>query len=345
MSWSLVQFGAHSPFTGDERRVVEEIYDAVGDADDPQAPELQATIRKHIQCIDTMGSVVAGYPSPLEEQRLGKQVRGVETLVDRLSRASPANFAFFVPTRAQLGRALDMAESNFYRLLRHVCRDCIPGDRRKELLDAATQRLRICLYTRLTEEVLSAIATDDKVARTVRERAVVALAHIWAHRLTYRVSEFFPILEATWEARQRITVTGGTLAGTQEVLELFAKGCDPGFIDIFASADPDPDEIEAFREFLFAASAEELDRIARDMADQGVTSVRLHDALNAADRDAVTVFYEFFRQRFYLAMARRVARTSGPRHTAEGYVMIHYLARTPQETPEIAEEGVAAKRE
>lgn len=322
-----IDYGPQSPFSPDEREIIDAIYGEVLASQHSQAEQLRQTIREQAACLEQLGQVVARYPSPLGEQRLGQRVRGIGTLVDTLSRANPANFGFSLPTRAVIGRALDMAESNFYRLLRHVCRELLTGDQQGKLLDAATQRLRVCLYTRLVEEVLSAIATDDSLDRAVRERAVVALAQVWEQRLTYRVSEFFPILEATWEARQRITVTGGTLGGTQEILDLFAQGCDPKFVDCFTRPDPHPDEVEAFREFVFAAPAEELDRLAKQMAEQGIHSVTLHDAMNAPDRDSVSVFYEFFRSRYYLAMARRVANTPGPRHTAEGYVMISYLAR------------------
>ncbi len=322
-----IVYGVHSPFTPDERRMIDRIYAEAAAGGHPHAKELCETIAGQAACLALLGEVVARYPSPLGEQRLGDMVRDMGTLVDSLSRANPANFGFLVPTRAQLGRSLDAAETNFYRFLRHVCAELLSGALQHELLEEATQCLRVCLYTRLVEDVLTAIATDEQVGRAVRERAVVSLAQIWDHRLTYRVHEFFPVLEATWEARQRITVTGGTLAGTQEILQLFAQGCDPKFVGYFVRPDPDQNELEAFREFVFASPAEELNRLAREMAAEGHHSVRLHDAMHAPDRDSVSVFYEFFRSRYYLAMARRIADTPGPRHTAEGYVMVSFLRR------------------
>lgn len=322
-----IVYGPHSPFTPDEREIIEQIYGEVSVSAHPDAKALRRTIAQQAGCLESLGDVVARYPSPLVEQRLGGMIRGQGTLVDSLSRANPATFAFLVPTRARLGRAMDVAESNFYRLLRHVCAECLRDPRRLELIEGATRCLRVCLYTQLVEDVLSAITTDDRLSRVVRERAVLSLAQVWEHRTTYRAREFFPVLEATWEARQRIRVTGGTLAGTQEILELFAQGCDPEFVDCFARPNPDADEVEAFREFVFAASAEELDRLAREMAAEGSHSVILHDAMHAPDRDSISVFFEFFRSRYYLAMSRRITNIPGPRHTAEGYVMISYLSR------------------
>ena len=325
MNVTPVQYGPHSPFTPDERETIEAIYNRVKDADHPEAANLKQTIREQMACLEWLGETVSQYPSPLGEQQLGSRRRGLGTLVEALSRTNPANFDFFLPTRALLGRALDMAESNFYRLLRHVCAEVLDGDTGRQCREEATRRFRVCLYTRLAEEVLSTIASDAQVDRSVREQAVLALAQIWEHRLTYRVRDFFPILEATWQARQRVRVTGGTLTGTVEVFELLQNGCDPQFVEYFARPNPSEDELEAFREFLFGTSVEELDHLEKQMIETGTGSIALDDPAFSQDRDPTTIFYEFFRSRHLLATARRMANLPGPKRTAEGYVMISYL--------------------
>ena len=325
MSPEPVRYGPHSPFDPEERKTIEEIHSRVKASPRPEADELSMAIRRQMVSLEFLGEVLSEYPSPLDEQTLGHRHRELQTLVDTLSRSTPANFEFHLPTRALLGRALVMAESNFYRLLRHVCHDLLDDSEGYALREQASQRLRVCLYTKLAEEVLSDITTDRNLADATRSKAVVALAQIWERRLTYRVSDFFPILEATWEARQRITATGGTLAGTQEIFDLFQAGCDPAFVEYFARPDPGEDEIEAFREFLFGTSTEELDRLAREMAANGESSTLLSDKAAAAEQDPVTVFYEFFSARHLQAAARRLAGVPGPKHTAEAYVMTSYL--------------------
>lgn len=325
MSDSLIRYGPSSPFTADERETIEAIYDQVERSEHPQAQQFAKTIRQQMDSLDWLGQVLAQYPSPLDEQTLGRRQRGLDTLIDSLSQTNPANFEFFLPTRALLGRALDMAESNFYRLLRHVCSEILPGSDGNTLREQATRCLRLCLYTKLVEEVLSDLASDNHLDRSVRGKAVAALAQIWERRLTYRVRDFFPLLEATWEARQRITVTGGTLVGTQEVFELFQAGGDPRFVDYFARSDHSENEVEAFREFLFGTSSEELNRLARQMQDRGVYSITLDNPMAAPEHDIATLFYEFFRSRHLLAVARKLADQPGPKRTAEGYVMIYYL--------------------
>ncbi|MDX9975379.1 MAG: hypothetical protein RBU21_20500 [FCB group bacterium] len=321
-----VRYGPHSPFDLDARQTIERIYVRVLECGRPDAKDLALAIRRQMVCLEWLGEVLSAYPSPLGQQTLGHRHRELQTLVDALSRISPSTFEFHMPTRALLGRALVMAESNFYRLLRHVCLDTLCDESGRSLYEQASRRLRVCLYTKLAEEVLSAIATDAQQEHSTRSKAVVALAQIWEQRLTFRVSEFFPILEATWEARQRFTATGGTLSGTQEIFELFQAGCDPRFVEYFGRPTHGEDEIEAFREFLFGASTEELDRLAREMAARGEYSILLSDRVDTSDLDAATVLYEHFGSRHLQSTARRVANVPGPKHTAEAYIMIHYLS-------------------
>ena len=322
-----IGYGPNSPFSGEERAAIAAVYHEVKRSEHPQAARLAEDLLRQVKALDAFGDVLAQYPSPLEEQTLGRQRRGLDTLMDSLSRSTPSNFEFFLPTRALVGRGLDMAEVNFYRFLRHICEEVLDEKCARPLIEAATRCVCVCLYTKLAEEVLSDIASDPILSSSVRRKAVARLAQIWERRLTYRVREFFPLLEATWVARQQITVTGGTLMGTQELFELLQAGCDPRFVDCFARDDQSEDETEAFREFLFDSSAEKLNQLAQEMDEAGIHSVSLYKETMASQKDLARLFYEFFRSRHALAVARKLANLPGPKRTAEGYVMIHYLDR------------------
>ena len=86
---------------------------------------------------------------------------------------------------------------------------------------------------------------------------------------------------------------------------------------------------QAFREFLFGTSSEELDRLAQRMAEEGRSSIELDSQVNieGGARDAGSILFEFFRSRLVQCSARRTTHLPGPRHTAEGYVMLAWLAR------------------
>jgi len=322
-----IQYGPHSPFSPDERAVIEKILLRLANCPHEQASALTDTVTGQIATLESIGQALARYPSLLSEQSLGSRQRGLNTLIDTLSRSNPANFEFFLPTRALLGRSLDMAECNFYRLLRHICRQvlCVEDDG-GDLRHQVDECLRLGLYTKMAEELFSGIASDEALDHAIRRKAVESLVHLWEGRLTYRVRHFFPLLEATWAARDRIQVVGGTLMGVQEIFELFQAGADPRFMDYFSTDAKSDDEIEAFREFLFATSSESLQRLHQQMRETEQTSIRLQRD-EPDDRDPATRFYEFFRSRQLLAAARRITCIPGPKRTAEGYVMIYYLRK------------------
>ena len=320
-----LRYGPSSPFDTEDRETIERIYRRVVAVDHEDSRASAELVVQRMENLERLGEVLATYPSPLHEQRLGQLHRGLDSLVESLCSATPANFEFFLPTRAVVGRGIDMAECNFYRLLEHLCSEIIQGEEGQQLREQATQRLRLCLYSRLSEEVLLDIACDPTLPRSARERAVRSLAQLWDRRLTYRVRDFFPLLESTWEARQRMNVIGGTMYGTQEVFELFREGVAPEFVEYFGRDDHSEDEIQAFREFLFGIPYEELVKLEGDLSRKGNVGVEYMAPAMTTRSEGVLLFYEFFRSRYVQSLARKLGQQPGPKRTAEGYAMVYLL--------------------
>jgi hypothetical protein len=323
MGWRP-HYGPNSPFMGAERDTIDAVVAALQRSTQPAAASVLAVIESHFERLEAFGDLLSRFPSPLMRHSLGSREQNVASLARGLCESSIIDFEFRAPTRAIVGRALDMAESNFYRLLRHACGEVLLDGESLRLREQAASCLRDVIYTKLTEEVLSDVVSDSSVDESIRLKSGYALALIWDRRLTYQTKEFFPLLEATWEARRRIRVVGGTLMGTQEMFALFREGCDPEFVDYFVRPDPDEDEVEAFREFLFGKTAEELHTLADRMYRGQRASFPLLISTPPID-DPGTLIYEFFRVRFLQAVARRMAGLPGPKRTAEGYVMIAFL--------------------
>jgi len=319
------RFGPSSPFDEEARETIERIYWRVVESEHEDSRTLAELLVRRLQNLEKLGEVLATYPSPLQEQRLGQLHRGLDSLVESLCSANPANFEFFLPTRAVVGRGIDMAECNFYRLLGHLCSEIIRGEDGERLREQALRSLRLRLYSKLSEEVLLDIACDPTLHRPARERAVRSLAQLWDRRLTYRVRDFFPLLESSWEARQRINVTGGTLYGTQEVFELFREGVAPEFVEYFARDDHSEDEVQAFREFLFGIPYEQLVKLEGDLDRHGKVGVNFTTPAMTTRSEGVQLFYEFFRARYVQALARKLGKQPGPKRTAEGYAMVYFL--------------------
>jgi hypothetical protein len=331
VTWSP-SYGPHSPFGDRERDTVDTIVEALQRHRHSASDEALATIREHFSRLEAFGELLDRYPSPFARQRLGEREHDFESLVARLCRSSPADFEFRAPTRAIVGRALDMAQVNFYRLLRHVCTETIPEPEASRLRTVAVRRMREVIYTKLVEELLGDLVTDAFVDGNLRRRASHELMRIWERRLTYRAVDFFPLLEATWEARNRVEVLGGTLMGAQEIFSLLREGCDPDFVEYLTNHDPSEDEVAAFREFLFGATSEQLASLD-STPDQRARHPSTHSfsyGMLAGDEDPAAMLYEFFSRRYLQSMARRLADLPGPKRTAEGYVLLAYLAQAPE---------------
>jgi len=317
----------HHPLQPAEFALVEQVLDALAQQDTEAADATAATIRHHVDSLGKFGELLARYPSPLEDQQLGGQRRGLDTLVDTMVATDQATFPFRAPTQALVGRAMNMAQINVLRLLWHVTGGLPDPVAAATLRELAAVRLRASVHCRLVEEALADIVTDGSIARAVREQGVRNLAQLWGNRLTWRVGTFFPILEATWEARQRVRVIGGSLVGTCEMFQLLVEGGEPEFVELLMDRDHGEAEVVAFREFLFGTSSEELERLAQRMAAEGRTSIEIDARVGDAKRDAGSILFEFFRSRLVQCSARRTAKLPGPRHTAEGYVMLAWLDR------------------
>ncbi len=331
-----IEFSDQGPFDPDEREVVHGVVAAVraaaGGGAGGEAERRLAEVRRAVQRLDRFGIVLSDYPSLFGTQARSGKLRDLSTLVETLSRANLSNFDMFLPTRALLSRNLVMGEVNFYRMLRHLCDDLLPAE------EAARHKVRVdlclcqALYTRLAEEVLTHIASDQAVVLAVRERAVLALAHIW-EQVAYRVRDFFPVLQATWEARRTFRAPLGTLMGTREMFALLEAGCDPRFVGYLVRPEHTADEAAAFREFLFGATTEQLALVESHMTVAGKSCVTRDEvaqigglsSAGALGGDPALAMFEFYLARHLQAAARRVAGLRGPKRTAEEYVIFHYL--------------------
>lgn len=313
------------PLRPEELELVEQVIATLEQTLGGSSVDTVQTIRHQLESLRMFGRLLERFPSPLRDQVLSGKRRGLDTLVDGMVAADQATFPFRAPTQALVGRSMNMAQINFLRMIWHLTRgldDEAAGPRLREL---AARRLRTAVHTRLVEEVLVDVVTDASIERDVRAQGVRSLANLWGNRLTWRVHEFFPILDATWEARLRVQVVGGSLSGGSELVQLMTQGADEQFVDFFTGEEYGDDELQAFREFLFGTSSEELGRLSTRMADQGLSSIELDSSCEDVARDSGSILFEFFRARLVKCGARRAAELRGPRHTAEGYVMIAWL--------------------
>jgi len=352
-----LHLGPDSPFDPEEIRTVHRLLGAIEASDHPDRQAFHRGVRDHVHRTEAVAEALAAYPMVFHETRLGERRRSLESLVEVLAGATDANFDMFIPTRALVGRALLMAELNCWRMMYHVSGELETRSRVHPELSAIRAEvdrwLHDCVHVKITEEILGAVTMDPERPFRIRERALRYLAQIWEDRLTYRVRNFFPLLDAAWTARRRIRVSVGTLLGVSEICRLIQAGCPPEFVDYFSRPEMSEDERLAFQEFLIGVPTEELGNLERLMEETGRTSLspeetaaalhREHDPArrpHGDDRHPGVQAYELFRERYLQAAARRMKHLGGPLRTAEEYLMHYFLGkqslreREPEGKPE-----------
>lgn len=296
----------------------------------PMAERIDA----EIHALGSIAYAIRQYPSPFKTQTLGGKVRTIDTLVDALASSSSFTLEMSLPTQAVVGRTFVTARINFFRLLAHIVEETQTHEV-KALRAKISQLLLRAVYSKVTEELLTQVACDSTQDVLIRKRAARVLIYLWEDRLHRDPTSFFSVLEGTWEARRRLKPVFGTMMGTSEVFSLMREGCDTRFVEYFSRIDCRDEEMQAFREFLFGLTAEEINDLQDFSSRYTLPTLqsaavqewcRHHRGFLMLEDDSATGFYTFFVRRHLISTSRAIANMPGPHRTAEEYVMVHFLS-------------------
>jgi hypothetical protein len=303
-----------------------------------------AHVRDVMDLLVRLRRVATSYTSIIRSHTVAGELRDVHTLTRAICRSDPYSVEAYMPTRAVVGRSYLVAKFNFFRLLVRMCRHHMPeGRRRQELLDELGFSVRESVTSIIAEDVLVSISADDGQDMDLRRKAIYLLADLWEHRTIRSVRDFFPLLYSVWDAKARVTISYGTLAGTTELLSLMREGCDPAVIDYFTSDQISEEERQALIELVFNATYEELETMRHYMERNKLDVVGPNDVaqifnvplskLHQTTTTAEDMFFTF-RERQVNAYQRKIKTLAGPKKTAEEYLMIYYLRQTDITPPE-----------
>ena len=301
-----------------------------------ESQALASQVRKGIEALRNVARAAESYPSPLREQSLGERHRDAQTLVSRLTSETLFSMPLAIPTRAALMEALSVARLNAFRMLRKVLEQLGPGSDEVDALRGETEdRIAGCVRRIVVEELLRSIACGPEDGREVRRRAAILLLYLWHSGSPQPLAEALRVLHATWEARRRCRIVFGTMLGASELYSLLEKGADARFLEFLTRDDCTTEELEAFHEFLFGLSVEEIRALDSEGESELVTLHRLQEDDSEHGRrrlrglyqtgDVAEQFYRFFMKRQVLAANRAQMDLPGPRKTAEQYVLEHLL--------------------
>ena len=209
---------------------MDEVICSVAEAHPEEARFLRANLARLTSAagvIRESPSIATSWKSHLQPQGLG------EPLIDLLCRVPDWDLELHIPTKAVLGQAYLVAKINFFKALGYAL-DTTGGDPR--LSERVHVELAQSIYSKLAEELFVSIVTDPSGKRDVKKSAAKLLFRIWEDRLGSEVDDFAPVLEAVWEARNKVRPVLGTMRGTQEFFRLIAEVRDDRFLSYFEGA-------------------------------------------------------------------------------------------------------------
>lgn len=328
-----IHFGPDTPFSAREQEALLAFWNAVESGTHPATERFLEIARAHVQRIHAIRDALESYPPVFQERELGARQRGLGTLVDLIANATDADVEMFLPTRAMLWRSLTMARLNFWRLVRYLVEEIFQEEAPNDLAAMTDGRVHASVYLKMVDELLLSLAMDDTLDRHLRSEGVVSLTSLWDGTPSSAVQEFFPVLEAIWEARRHLRVSVGTMLGVSEIMKLLQAGCAPQFVDYFRRARMTKDEGMAFQEFLIGVTTEQISDLEELLEDTGKTCLSVEEAQAALGRSTFRLddsaagvgAYQFHRERQLQAAARRLRNLPGPKHTAEEYMLLYFL--------------------
>jgi hypothetical protein len=297
------------------------------------------------QLADINGLVQAA-PSLRLRSVLGGSERDERTLIAHLCHLDGLEGDLALPLKGGLQRTFLVAKFQFMRAFVRATGSLIEQAPQLRPLNLQLRgELAQSIYTQMAEELLLALLRKPDISDFTKKRAATQLIAIW-DEATLEIDQFCPLLESAWRARNRITVGLGSLLGASEYFRLVAQDCAPQFLDFFARDEVSAAENQAFTEFLFGLTHEELVQLRAAMAAQGLEAAseawasrvlgrQIEHECDARDADEIDPIslYRSYSRRQLAADYRILAGTEGPRRTAEAFLMIYLLNQQDDPAP------------
>jgi len=307
----------------------------------------RALITDALACLAPSAAVAATRADLERLAAIADAVRGAPPIaldaVDAtLLGCSDAEVDLLVPDKAVIGGAYLVLKITLFRRLATALSPTAPSLAARAAAEAAQS-----IHSKLLEELLVGVVTDRRGALPPRRAALALLGRIWEDRLATEIDDLAPLLEAAWRARAALRPVYGTLLGASEIAQLIAGAGESWFVDHLLD-ELDDTARQAFEEFLFDVSTEELTRLRAEMRAEGLHALSAVDLAHRLGRPAPAApppataasdgcrelgwsqaLYASYRARAARAHARSLLGLPGPTTTAEELVIRRALLSTP----------------
>lgn len=325
----------HGLFDREESLLIDRALAAV----ETKAPSDAAALRHQIDQLATMLAVLSAERRLEHPTQLAGEQRDRLTLLEHLCHLDGLSGDLVLPVKAILSRTFLLSKIMFLRgFVKATTALAAEGPEFPLLSHQLREEMAQSIYTQLAEELLMALLRKPDVPERIKRRAAGQLISVWDNT-QIEIDDFCPLLESAWHARNRITSGYGCLLGTTEYFRLVCEDCPPQFLNFFARDEMSMAEGQAFEEFLFNMTFEELTTLRDAMRDQSLDVVsperasqflgRTIDALDDSGEIDPMALYRSYYRRQLAADYRNISGSKGPRRTAEAYLMIFLLDHQP----------------
>ena len=321
----------HQIFDDEESVLVDRALDAIT----RKAPSDAVVLRRLMDTLAGLSDVLSQGQRLGKPSKLANEASDETTMTEHLCQIDGLAGDLVLPFRATLSRTFLLAKIDFFR----ACIKCMAnltdnGSLFVMLLHELREELAQSIYTQMAEELLLALLRRVDVNHNTKREAASQLIAIWDN-VKLEIDDFCPLLESAWRARNRVTSGLGAMLGTTEYFRLVSEDCAPQFLDFFARDDLSTAEAQAFDEFLFNVTYEELCTLRETMRNESLDAVtatwasqvlnrNLEELDHSGEVDPMALYRSYIRRQL-AADYRTIAGTDGPRHTAESYLMIFVL--------------------
>lgn len=321
----------HQIFDDEESVLVERVLDAITH----EAPSDAVVIRQLMDSLARVSEVLTHSHRLRKPTRLANVSSDERTMTEYLCQINGLAGDLVLPLRATLSRTFLLAKIDFFRACIKSTSVLATGNPRlAALCHELHEELAQSIYTHLAEELLLALLRHSDVSLHTKREAAGQLIAVWDNA-KLEIDDFCPLLESAWRARNRVKSGLGAMLGTTEYFRLVSEDCAPQFLEFFARDDLSEAEGQAFEEFLFNMTYEELVTLRETMRKDGRDAVTAAWASNVLSRsledfeisgevDPMALYRSYFRRQL-ASDYRTIAGTPGPQHTAESYLMIVVL--------------------
>ena len=300
-----------------------------------KAPADAEILRGMLERLGDIHALVNGTRQLRRPTRLGGEHRGEQTLIDHLCSIDGLAGDLVLPLKATLSRTYLLTKIMFLRgFVKATTALADAGPDYPRLTHELREELAQSIYTLLGEELFLSLLRKPDVSLRTKHHAADQLITIWDNA-QLEIDDFAPMLESAWHARNRINNDFGTLLGTTEYVRLVCENCASQVLEFFARESVSPVEEDAFEEFLFNMTYEELTTLRAAMREQGHKSVDVQWASRVLGRQIEELersreiepmaLYRSYNRRQLAADFRLMANTPGPKRTAEGYLTVFLL--------------------